>query len=157
MIRPYRSDDFDALVALTRVAFDGTSVDQNIERLYGVIGGLSWQERKARHVESDVTADPAGILVFEAEGEVVGYVSCRAHPRTRIGWIPNLAVHPEHQGRGIGRQLMAAAFDYLRRRGMAFVRIETLEQNERCRGWYPRLGFREVARQIHYIRPLDGP
>ena len=155
MIRRYRADDLDALVAITRVAFDGVSIDQNIERLYGVINDVGWEERKASHVETDVAANPAGILVFENDGEVAGYVSCRFHPRTRIGWIPNLAVHPDHQGKAIGRQLMEAAFDYLRGAGMQLVRIETLEQNERCCTWYPALGFREVARQIHYIRPLD--
>ncbi len=156
MIRPYRAADFDALVAITKLAFDGTSVDQNIEQRYGTVNGLGWEERKASHVEADVAANPSGILVYEADGAVVGYVSCRYHPRTLIGSIPNLAVHPGHQGMGIGRQLMDAAFAYLRDRGMQYVRIETLEQNGRCCGWYPALGFHEVARQIHYIRPLDG-
>lgn len=158
MIRPYRAADYDALVAITMAAFDGVSIDQSIERLHGVIAGVGWAERKASHVDADVAANPSGILVWESDGRVVGYVSCRCHPETRIGWIPNLAVEPEHQGEGIGQGLMEAAFDYLRARGMAFVRIETLEQNARCCAWYPKLGFREVGRQIHYIRPLadDG-
>ena len=155
MIRPYRADDFGTLLTITKLAFDGVSIDQNIERLCGVIGGVGWEERKGSHFEADVAAHPAGILVCELDGEVVGYISCRFHRRTRIGSIPNLAVHPDHQGKGVGRQLVAAAFDYLRGVGMQYVRIETLEQNERCCAWYPALGFREVARQIHYIRPLD--
>jgi ribosomal protein S18 acetylase RimI-like enzyme len=38
---------------------------------------------------------------------------------------------------------------------MRYVRIETLEQNRRCAALYPKLGFREIARQVHYIRPLE--
>ena len=155
VIRPYRDEDYEALVAITKRAFDGVSIDQNIEKLCGAIAGVGWEERKASHVDADIAENPTGVLVCEAGGEVLGYVSSRFHPRTRIGWITNLAVDPAHQGRGLGRRLMDAALDYLRAAGMQYVRIETLEQNERCCAFYPRLGFREVARQIHYIRPLD--
>ena len=39
---------------------------------------------------------------------------------------------------------------------MAMAKIETLAQNERGQALYPRCGFREVARQIHYVMPLDA-
>ncbi|MFP4056959.1 MAG: GNAT family N-acetyltransferase [Candidatus Brocadiia bacterium] len=156
MIRPYRPADFDALVEITIRAFDGVSIDQNIERRFGPINGVGWEERKGRHLERDVTANPRGVLVYEEDGGPAGFVACRFDRRTAIGWIPNLAVHPDHQGRGIGRRLMEAALDYLREQGMRFVRIETLEQNARCAAFYPRLGFQEVGRQIHYILPLGS-
>ena len=154
MIRPYRPGDYDALVAITQRAFDGVSIDQNIEGLYGVIGGVGWAQRKASHVEADVATYPSGILVYEVEGAAVGYISTRVNRRTCIGWIPNVAVDPAHQGRGIGTELLRAGIESLRRQGMHYVRIETLDQNPRCCELYPRLGFREVARQIHYILPL---
>jgi len=156
MIRPYRPDDRDALIDITVRAFDGVSIDQNIEARYGVVHGVPWQERKARHIEFDIAANPAGILIFELDGRVVGYITCRFDRHTLIGWIPNFAVAPDCQGQGIGKQLLAAAIDYLRSHGMGYVRIETLEQNRRCTALYPKLGFHELARQIHYILPLEG-
>jgi hypothetical protein len=39
---------------------------------------------------------------------------------------------------------------------MTVAKIETLEQNPIGRRLYPALGFREVARQIHYAMPLVG-
>ncbi len=39
---------------------------------------------------------------------------------------------------------------------MVTAKIETLEQNATAASLFPKLGFREVARQIHYIKPL-GP
>ena len=156
MIRTYRAADRTALLDITIRAFDGVSVDQNIEALYGRINGVGWQERKTRHIEADIAANPNGIFVSELDGAVVGYVTCRFDPSTRIGWIPNLAVDPRHQSRGIGKQLMEAALSYLRSLGMRCVRIETLEQNERCMALYPKLGFREIARQVHYIMPFDS-
>jgi len=155
MVRPYRYDDYDTLLEVTGLAFDGVSIDQNIEKLYGVINHVDWRERKVSHTQADVADNPTGVLVADEDGVAVGFVSCRFNPRTLIGWIPNLAVHPDHQGKGIGKQLMAAALDYFRALGMKFVRIETLEQNERCCALYPKLGFREVARQVHYVMPLD--
>ena len=157
MIRTFRPTDREALLAITALAFDGVSIDQNIEARYGLIQGVAWQQRKARHIEADIQANPNGIFVFESEGRVVGYITCRVELRAGIGAIPNLAVHPDHQGRGIGKQLIEAALAYLKSLGLKFARIETLEQNRRGAGFYPRMGFREIAWQIHYIRPLDDP
>jgi len=154
MIRPFRPTDRQALLDITVRAFDGVSLDQNIERRFGEIAGVNWQGRKARHIEADIAVEPQGILVYESHGKVIGFVSTRTNYDTLVGWIPNLAVHPDHQGKGIGKSLLHAALDRLRRNGMLFARIETLEQNTRCLDFYPAMGFQEIGRQVHYIRPL---
>jgi ribosomal protein S18 acetylase RimI-like enzyme len=155
MIRSYRESDLETLRAITAICFDGVSIDQNIERRFGFIAGKGWQWRKASHVDADVAAHPEGIFVHESEGKVVGYVTARPNRETRIGWIPNLAVLPDHQGRGIGRELIGKAVEYLKGEGMRFVRIETIEQNERACALYPNLGFQEMARQVHYVMPVE--
>ena len=71
-----------------------------------------------------------------------------------IGRIPNLAVDPGARGSGIGSALIQHAIDYMRAEGMAMGKIETLVQNERGQALYPRFGFQEVARQIHFVMPL---
>ena len=155
-IRRFREEDRERLKEITREAFDGVSIDQNIERLFGVIAGMRWYERKWRDIDADCDANPEGVFVAEADGEVVGYITTRIDRQTRIGRIMNFAVSPRHQRKGIGSKLLERALEYLREEGMEFVRIETLEQNEVCKRFYPKLGFREVARQIHYIMPLRG-
>ena len=40
---------------------------------------------------------------------------------------------------------------------MQAAKIETLEQNLVGQALYPSLGFKEVARQVHYAMRLDGP
>ncbi|RKY60341.1 MAG: hypothetical protein DRP95_04320 [Candidatus Latescibacterota bacterium] len=154
-IRPYRPEDRDALVEITLVCFDGVSIDQNIERKFGKVGGRDWKFRKARHIAWDIEANPDGIFVAEEGGRPVGYITTRVDPETKIGWIPNIAVLPEYQGRGIGKALMRRALDYPREHGMEMAKIETLEQNEVGKNFYPRVGFVEVARQIHYVMPLE--
>ena len=154
MIRKYRASDREILKEITIICFSGVSIDKNIEDRFGKIGGKDWTWRKKRQIEADIEACPEGILVAEMDGNVVGYITCRLDYESKIGWIPNLAVLPAYQGHGLGRQLMQAALDNCREEGIELAKIETLEQNEVGSVFYPKAGFVEVARQIHYVMPL---
>lgn len=151
LIRTYRSDDLDALRRLTVDAFQGVSIDHNIENRFGLVNGHDWRWRKARHIDEDAAANPQGIFVAEESGTVVGYVTTRVDRDAGIGLIPNLAVAAELRGQGLGRQLIERALDYFRFLGLELAKIETLDQNPVGQHLYPACGFHEVARQIHYV------
>lgn len=154
-IRPYREEDRERLKEITVAAFPGVSIDRLIEEQFGLLNGIDWAARKRQSIDADCDAHPAGILVAEAaDGRVIGYITTRTNPETRLGWIPNMAVEPDCQGTGIGKQLMQAALDYLRTAGMTHAKIETLTTNERGQAFYPSFGFVEIALQIHYVRKL---
>lgn len=153
-IRTFEPSDREILKDITVEAFDGVSIDQNIERQFGQIGGTDWKWRKKRHIDGDIEANAPGILVAEEGGEVIGYITTRLDKATGIGWIPNMAVAEGWRGKGVGKALMEAALQYLKESGMKYAKIETLDQNEMGMEWYPRVGFREVARQIHYLMEL---
>jgi ribosomal protein S18 acetylase RimI-like enzyme len=153
-IRRFRPSDLETLKTITAICFDGVCVDQNIEQLYGLIHGRDWRFRKKRHIDDDAEINAAGIIVAEVDGQIVGYVSTRVDPASRIGGIPNFAVLPAFQQRGIGRRLLEEAVAYLAAEGMTYARIETLDQNDIGAHFYPDFGFQEVARQIHYIMPI---
>lgn len=155
-IRLYQASDRQVLKDITAICFDGVSIDQNIENRFGVIDGKSWQWRKARHIDADIEANPSGLFVAEADERVVGYITTRVDQGSKIGGIPNIAVLPEYQGRGMGKALMNHALAYFREQGMAFAKIETLDQNQIGSTFYPKTGFEEVARQIHYVLPLQS-
>ena len=76
------------------------------------------------------------------------------YPITKIGQNPNLAVLPDFQQKGLGQQLIQVALDYVKAEGMVMAKIETLAQNPVGTTFYPKMGFVEVARQIHYIQSL---
>lgn len=156
MIRPYRPGDLDRLKELTALCFGGVSIDRNIEDRFGRIGGRDWTWRKLRHIDADVAGGNAeSVFVWDdGTGRVMGYITGRTDPETRIGWIPNMAVHPDAQGQGIGRRLMEHLLDHFRERGMEVARIETLEQNPVGSHLYPSVGFVEVARQRHFAMRL---
>lgn len=156
MIRSYRPQDLDRLKEITAVCFDGVSIDRNIETQFGAVGGRDWRWRKLRHIDDDVAGDNARhVFVWEEAGQVVGYISTRIDYEGKIGRIPNIAVLPDHQGKSIGRRLMEHALDHMRREGMECAKIETLAQNEVGSRFYPDVGFKEVARQIHYVMRLE--
>jgi len=153
-IRRYRPSDLDTLKTITAICFDGVSIDQNIEQLYGLIHGQDWRWRKRRHIDDDAAINAAGIFVAEEDGQIVGYVTTRVDAAAKVGGIPNFAVLPAFQQRGIGRKLLEKAVAYLAAEGMQFARIETLAQNEVGAHFYPKFGFQEVARQVHYVMPI---
>jgi len=60
--------------------------------------------------------------------------------------LDNIAVHPDRQGRGLGRRLIAFAESEARRLGYAELRLYTHERMTENIALYTRLGFRETGR-----------
>lgn len=93
----------------------------------------------------DVAADwPSTlVLVAEVDGQIVGSVRGRLDGDTcHVG---RLSVHPEHQGRGVGTQLMLAveeAFPQARR-----FELFTGHLSERNLRLYGRIGYVEFRRE----------
>ena len=154
-IRPYRESDRETLRAITVEAFDGVSIDQNIELRFGLIAGHDWRFRKGRRIDEDVDAPGAAILVAEDErGQTIGYITTEIDRAAGVGLIPNMAVRAGLRGQGIGRKLIEAALALFRDAGLELARIETLDQNTIGQHLYPDCGFVEVARQIHFAMKL---
>jgi ribosomal protein S18 acetylase RimI-like enzyme len=153
-LRRYRRRDRDAVLRITRESFAGVCLDHNIEQRFGTVQGTTWQERKAAGIESDLSRHPQDAFVAELHGEVVGFVCTRVYRATSTGHIANLAVSPEHRGRGVGRALVEHALEHFRGQGLSFARIETLEQNQVGQHLYPAAGFEEIGRQVFYFQRL---
>jgi ribosomal protein S18 acetylase RimI-like enzyme len=156
VIRPYREADRSVVRELTAAAFEGVSIDHNLDQLLGPIAGREWRWRKMRDIDRDIDFLGAQLAVAEEHpgGGVVGYVTMQCDPETKIGWIHNLAIGAGSRGQGLGRELIEHALNCFRAAGMTIAKIETLEQNLIGRHLYPALGFVEIARQIHYAMPL---
>lgn len=155
-IRCYRPADLPLLQAMTAAAFDGVSIDQGLEREFGIVAGHDWQWRKMRHIADDADRNAEGVLVMEADdGRIVGFISTWCDREAGIGYIANVVVDAEFRGLGHGRELLHAALRHFRGLGLTHARIETLVQNERGRRLYESIGFREIARQIHFAAKLS--
>lgn len=157
-VRPFQSSDLPRLQEITAQTFGPVSIDRNMELRLGEFGQGGWQGRKVSAIAEDCRIQADGVFVAtEARSDrIVGYVTTRLNPVASVGWIANLAVDPDHQGKGLGRALLEHAIEFFKQRGMAVGKIETLDQNPAGQSLYPSLGFVEVARQIHYAMRLDG-
>lgn len=153
-LRAYRDSDREILTAIMVDAFEGVSIDEGIEKEFGKINGRNWKWRKARHFADDVQRDRDGIIVAEQDGQVLGFISTWMEQETGIGHIPNISLLKECRGQGIGRKLIQAALVRFREHGLTHAKIETLAQNPIGNHLYPSCGFREVARQVHFVAEL---
>lgn len=154
LIRSFRPDDLPELKRIMVAAFDGVSIDQGMQKLFGPINGHDWQWRKARHLDEDAARDPSGIFVAEIDGRIIGFISTWQDREAGIGHIPNLSLEPDCRGKGFGRQLIEFALQRFREAGLTHAKIETLEQNAIGNHLYTSLSFREVARQVHFLAEL---
>ena len=75
------------------------------------------------------------------------------------GWIVedelhvnNIASHPDYRKIGIGQNLLEAAIDEGRMRGVSFVLLEVRASNESAQSLYRKLGFTFIGRRRDYYR-----
>ncbi len=148
------NSELSQVIQLTIDAFEQVSFESNIESDFGVINGMSWQDRKADHIRADFNDPDGRVLLAKQFGQTIGFVSVRLNRTSKIGVIANLAVAAGARNAGVGRILIQAAIDEMTSEDMELARIETLEQNEAGKSLYPKLGFREIARQIYYCQDL---
>lgn len=67
----------------------------------------SWTRRRGEHLAT---------LVMEADEQIIGYVGY-ARLQSGAGEVTNLYLHPQYQGRGLGKALWDAAIDALEQQG----------------------------------------
>lgn len=105
---------------------------------------------------------PAVELVAEIDGSIAGVIDVEldteanevASDPERIGAVIwTIAVHPDHQRKGVGGALLAATVGEARRLGAAFLEAWTRD-DAWVRAWYEKSGFDLVQRYLHVY--LDG-
>ena len=79
------------------------------------------------------------VLAAVVDGGLVG-TAMVGHDGHR-GWVYYLAVAPAAQGRGLGRELMAAAEEWVAERGIPKLMLMVRSTNPAVLGFYERLGY----------------
>ena len=135
-IREMRPSDVVAIVRIANQAFLETA------RLTPLMG---------RRIAQRMRGDRECLFVAETDGgEVVGFVvgSC-GEERATVGWI---AVHPRHQGRGIGGILLEAVERKAMEKGISVVETGT----PFARSFYEKYGYRCVETHRSMLLELVG-
>lgn len=135
-VRAARPDDLPALQRIARTAhrdsrffLDAHFPVDRAEELY------------ARWIARDFAEHH--VLVAEAAGEPVGYLSIQRQPSH--GVISLLAVDAAHGGRGLGRALVQASLAWFHAQGLRRVQVVTQGQNIRAQRLYQSAGFRTLS------------
>jgi ribosomal protein S18 acetylase RimI-like enzyme len=122
-IRPFRSDDRQAVI-----------------RLWEACGLVVPQNDPAADIACKLQVQPDLFLVGVIEAAVIATVM--AGYDGHRGWINYLAVATRNRGLGIGRRMMAAAEDELRRLGCPKINLQVRRSNAVVIEFYRRLGYR---------------
>jgi len=73
------------------------------------------------------------------------------------GHLLNIAVDPDHQGHGLGTQILEHTIQQVRERGVKRFFLEVRPSNESAKKLYDRLGFRGLfLRQKYYASGEDA-
>ncbi len=121
-----------------QVAYRGHMPDEFLD-------GLDVEKRT--NMWRELTQDPDKIIFVAAdrEGNIVGFSAlgpsrdADANPNTAE--VAAIYVHPEKWEKGIGRALLSASLDQVRKREFDQVTLWVLEGNQRARSFYEAFGF----------------
>ena len=124
-IRVMTIEDYDAVYALW-------------ESLPGI--GLHEGEDSREGIAYYLRRNPESCFVAEENGAMIGTVLCGNDGRR--GYINHLAVAAERQGQGIGRALMNACLNVMRREGIRKCAFTVFGGNEAGNAFWQAMGAR---------------
>lgn len=127
----FESGDLEAVMAIERAGF-----------------GAQWTRRQFL---DEADAPFSRFVVARRAGAIVGYI---------VWWLVldevqifNVAVHPDHQRAGIGKQLIELAITEGCGRGAEAATLEVDCDNRGAIEFYRALGFVDVGERRHYYGP----
>jgi ribosomal protein S18 acetylase RimI-like enzyme len=104
-------------------------------------------------VRSDIFQPDFWFLAMMGE-EMIGVSLC--FPYSDIGWVRQLAVLPEWQGRGLGAALLRHSFQALKQRGYTQVGLTVESERPDSYAFYQRVGMRVAYQLTEYVKPFGN-
>jgi len=124
-----------------------------------------WPEAPVDYLDydlDDILADPEQVVFVasRADGTLVAFIeaSLRAYAEGSetgpVGYIEAWYVDENIRGQKLGREMMAAAEDWAREKGMTEMASDTWLENEASINAHKKMGYHEVERLVHFLKKL---
>jgi ribosomal-protein-alanine N-acetyltransferase len=126
--------------ALRTATLDDLPAILDIERICFAASEESFNKRQVRYL---ITSPRAAVTVATIGARVVGWSVglVRQHRRSRTGRLYAVAVHPESQGKQLGRRLVEHTLEALAVMGIDRIFLEVRADNEPALALYQKIGF----------------
>jgi len=117
-----------------------------------------WDLTAIEERESEPWFDPDGFLVLEAEGRMAGFCWTKVHSETLppMGEIYVIGVDPDFHGRGWGRALTRAGFDWMAEAGLTVGMLYVDSANTAAVALYRSMGMETHHRNRAYIATVPA-
>lgn len=116
-------------------------------------------EQERAIIEDYASSERAIMLIAQDGGELVGELSLKAiSARPAIKHVATLgmSVKTSHRRKGIGKELVAAAFEWAETAGIKRVELYVYARNAAAIQLYERCGFMHEGRRKNFIREGDA-
>ena len=136
---------FNAVRAETPFLASGPSDDLTVE--------------KEAQILSEMNQSPTQMMVMcYVDGELAGnsFLRLNTKPRMNHRAILGISLYKKYWGLGLGKLLMQAVIDTAIQKGVDYLELEVMADNERAIGLYQKLGFETLCRLPDAIRCEDG-
>lgn len=114
-----------------------------------------WQAQQREVVARACRDEQTTTLLAEHDGAIAGFLSYTLNHTDLIGTVELLAVHPDHQQRGVATALNLAALDQMRASGMKLAGVSTGGDpgHAPARRAYEKAGYTPFP-NVWYYQPL---
>ncbi|MEU0525001.1 GNAT family N-acetyltransferase [Streptomyces niveus] len=139
--RDATGEDVKPLVALVEAAYRGKDARASWTSEADLLGGQRTDERGVREV---IEAPGSRLIMVEADGVLVA--CCQLEHRGPAAYFGMFAVHPDAQGGGLGKRVIAEAERRARAEwGAGEMHMTVIIQREDLIAWYERRGYRRTG------------
>jgi len=143
-VRPATMDDLPFIRSLAeRFARFGTPAWRD--------SALMWKhhQQSAEEVGESIGTSDLVLLAEDAQGTRLGFI-CATHgtdffTQEPQGYVSDLAVSAQAEGKGVGRKLLEQAEEWARTQGYRILTLDVFAANTLARAFYTHLGYAEES------------
>lgn len=155
-IRPAYFSDIPAIFEVNKEAFGPVSMARMAEDFFGEkLGGKNWYDYKGEDVANQLRSNIYLAIVCVTGNRAVGYATASYDFTTGTASIGNNAVHPEFQGRGIGKALQKEIARRMDEEGFTKFKVTTLSVDIPAQKIYEKLGYVRYSENINYLKKVE--